>query len=65
MRKKIEGVVERRKTTHNLPVDILDRLRVYAAAVQRDQQDIIADLLDEYLPQNPFKKANDSSLEVA
>ena len=65
MQKRIEGTVKRRKTTHNLPVDILDRLRVYAAVVQRDQQDIIADLLDEHLPQNPFKKANDSALEVA
>jgi hypothetical protein len=65
MQKKIEGAIKRRKTTHNLPVDILDRLRVYAAAVQKDQQDIIADLLDKHLPQNPFKKANGSSLEVA
>ena len=44
----------KRKTTHALPVSILDRLRIYAAALGKDQQDVVAILLDKHLPQNPF-----------
>jgi hypothetical protein len=48
-------IIERRKkTTHALPVSILERLRIYSAATGIDQQDVIAKLLDQHLPQNPF-----------
>lgn len=44
----------KRKTTHALPVSVLDRLRIYAAALGKDQQEVVAMLLDQHLPQNPF-----------
>jgi hypothetical protein len=51
------SLVPKRKTTHALPVSILDRLRIYAAALGKDQQDVVAMVLDQHLPQNPFTDA--------
>jgi hypothetical protein len=57
-------MIMRKKTTHALPIEILERLRIHAAITQKDQQDIIADLLDANLPPHPFKKL-DTDQEVA
>ncbi len=55
MPKQKKNVILKKKTTHALPVDVLVRLQIYAAANNKDQQDIVAELLDQYLPPNPFK----------
>jgi hypothetical protein len=57
MKKQVGAVMEpRRKTTHALPVSILHRLQIYAAVVGKDQQDIVAQVLDKHLPQNPLEQ---------
>jgi hypothetical protein len=64
MVKKKQGPVVKRKTSVALPTELLTRLQIYAAAIQTDQQDIIAKILDKHIPPNPFVKKDDS-LEVA
>ena len=61
MAKQKKVKVTRKKTTHALPVDVLARLQIYAAAENKDQQDIIAEILDKHLPQNPFKEMRNAS----
>ena len=53
--KKTMKTAEKKKTTHALPVDVLERLRIHAVITQRDQQDIVAEILDKYLPVHPLK----------
>jgi len=61
MPKPKKVAVTRKKTTHALPVDVLVRLQIYAAAENRDQQDVIAEILDKHLPPNPFKEMRNAS----